>query len=73
MSLMGSVLASDGSVLKSAGTGSVQHGHSSWWLLTEGTPAALHYQNLVTVFQQFYSFYIDTGFNRQKNQEEDML
>jgi len=40
LSLMGSALASGGSVLELAGTGSVGHGGSFWQLLTEATPIA---------------------------------
>jgi len=40
LSLMGSALASGGSVLEPAGTGSVGHGGSFWQLLTEATPVA---------------------------------
>jgi len=40
LSLMGSALASSGSILELAGTGSGQHEGNSWSLLTEVTPAA---------------------------------
>jgi len=39
-SLMGSALASGGSVLELSGTGSVGHRGSFWQLLTEATPVA---------------------------------
>jgi len=39
-SLVGSALASSGSVLELAGFGSIGHGGSCWHLLTESTPAA---------------------------------
>jgi len=39
-SLMRSALASGGSVLEPAGTGSIRHGGSFWQLLTEATPVA---------------------------------
>jgi len=44
--LMGSVLSSGRSVLELAGTSFVPHRGSFLHLLTEGTPAFLHYQNL---------------------------
>ena len=46
---MGSALASGGSILEPAGTGSVRHGGSFWQLLTESHPCTPHhppYQNL---------------------------
>jgi len=44
-------LASGGSVLEPAGTGSIRHGGSFWQLLTEAVPVAPHYQNLATQIQ----------------------
>jgi len=43
---MGSALASGGSVLESAGIGSIRHGGSCWHLLTEATPVAPCYHSL---------------------------
>jgi len=57
-SLMGSALASSGSVLELAGIGSVGHGRSFWQLLTEATPAASCYQNLATQTQYGNRIYL---------------
>jgi len=46
--LRGSALASYRSILEPAGAGSVRLVSSFWYLLTEATPAAPHYQNLAT-------------------------
>jgi len=51
LSLMGSALASGGSVLELAGIGFIGHGGRFWQLLTEATPAVLCYQNLATQTQ----------------------
>jgi len=47
--LMGSALASGGSVLEPAGIGSILHGGNFWQLLTEATPVAPCYQNLAVL------------------------
>jgi len=56
LSLMGLALASSGSVLELAGTGSVRHGGSFWQLLTEATFIAPRYQNLA--MQTQYKLFI---------------
>jgi len=54
---MRSALASSGSVLEPAGTGSIRYGGSFSQLLTESTPIAPHYQNLVMQTHNIHTEY----------------
>ena len=59
--LIGSALASGGSVLEPAGIGSIRHRGSFWDLLTEATPVAPRYQNLATQTQYRLSIGFSTS------------